>query len=220
MEERWAFRRLFDQRDITRAAEVLLIVWRQSTNLIPESVEHYEVLDVLNEVGEMVDNLCRIGKVSRETGDYEEAMESFCDANRLLKGLEGEWGMVECLRSLAAILQKQGDPVKHIQCLVRLADALGSIDVPGPYEAEPAQEGYTVVLRAGQLLGSLSGISAPEELRIKVAQLHVLVAIAFHARFRLGEARSTLLEAGRLLQQPGEELQVVENLTRLGDVLL
>ncbi|KAG8996046.1 hypothetical protein FRB94_008596 [Tulasnella sp. JGI-2019a] len=208
------------QSDIAQAVEVLLIVWRQSINLILKRVGNYELLAVLNEACGMVDSLCRIGKISREEGSYGKAMESFCDANRLLKGLEGGWGIAECPQSLVVILQKQGDAVKYIQCLVRLADALGSINVPGPGESEPAHEGYTVILTAGQLLGSLSGISVPEELRIKVAQLHVLVAIAFHARFRLREARSTVLEAGRFLQQPGEELHVMENLTRLGGVLL
>ncbi|KAG8988465.1 hypothetical protein FRB94_000659 [Tulasnella sp. JGI-2019a] len=207
--------------DIVEIAEVLLDDWRQSNDLILERGGQNELLEVFNEICGMVDSLLRVGKVSRKRGrwPYEEAMESFGDAHRLLKGLEHGCGSVECLRSLAAILRKQGDPVKHIQCLVRLAGALEPISVPWLSEPEATGEGYMVVLETGKLLGSLGGVWVPEGLRIEVAQLHVRVATAFHAQLRSNEARSILLEAGRFLQQPGEELQVMENLVRLREIL-
>ncbi|KAG9024701.1 hypothetical protein FRB95_011169 [Tulasnella sp. JGI-2019a] len=90
----------------------------------------------------MVDSLLHLGKVSREKWDYEEAMESLSAAHQLLKGLEGDWGIVECLRSLAAIQGNQVDPLMHIQCLIRLVGALEPIEVPGPDEFEPIHEVY------------------------------------------------------------------------------
>ncbi|KAG8975975.1 hypothetical protein FRB93_013773, partial [Tulasnella sp. JGI-2019a] len=206
--------------DIMQTVEVLLGDWRQSSPLIPKGAEHDELPRVLNETCGMVDNLLRIGKVSHERGHDKEAMESFSDAHELLDGLDCGRGLVECLRCLTKVQEKQKDPVKHIQCLVRLAGALEPINVPWPNDSEATEEGYMVVLRAGKLLGSLGGVWVPRGLRVEVAQLHVRLAIAFHARLRPKKARSILLEAGRLLQQPGEELQVMENLTRLEGVLL
>ncbi|KAG8992168.1 hypothetical protein FRB94_011924 [Tulasnella sp. JGI-2019a] len=192
----------FPRPSIMQAAEVLLDDWRQSNDLIPERGGQDELPGVFNEICGMVDSLLRVGKASCERGQqhYEEAMESFGDAHRLLKGLEDGCGSVECLRSLAAILRKQGDLVKHIQCLVRLAGALEPISVSWRSEPEATEEGYMVVLEAGKLLGSLGGVWVPEGLRIEVAQLHVRVATAFHAQLKSNEARSTLLEAGRFLQ--------------------
>ncbi|KAG9022821.1 hypothetical protein FRB95_014122 [Tulasnella sp. JGI-2019a] len=211
---------IYLQLEIVQAVEVLLDDWRQSNDLIPERGGQNELPEVFNEICGMVDSLLCVGKASCKRDRWHEAIEPFGDAYRLLKGLEDGWGLVECLRSLAATLGKQGDPVKHIQCLLRLAGALEPINVPWPSEPEATGEGYMLVLKAGQLLERLGGVSVPEGLRIEVAQLHVRVAIAFHARLRPKEARSTLLDAGRFLQQPAEELQVTENLTRLEGVLL
>ncbi|KAG8999357.1 hypothetical protein FRB94_006083 [Tulasnella sp. JGI-2019a] len=212
---------LWRQHDIVGAFGVLLDVWRRSNNPTSTSAEPDELSEVLNETRGMVDNLCHIGNIRRDERLYKEAMESFGDAHRLLKGLESGWGYVECLRGLVTVLEKQGDQVKHIQSLVRLARALGPIDIPQPGGHGYIEEGYVVVLRAGGLLGSLGDhVEVPRQLRIEVVQLHVRVAIAFHARLRHEEARSTLLGAGQFLQRSGEELHVMGNLMRLEDELL
>ncbi|KAG9022650.1 hypothetical protein FRB95_014507 [Tulasnella sp. JGI-2019a] len=211
----------WDQSSIVRAVSKLLDIWRQSNNLTSMSTETEELLDVLNETRGMVDSLCDIGKVRLEKQLYKEAMESFCAAYELLEGLEGGWGLVECLRSLATVQEKQGDPVKHIQFLVRLARALGPIVVPGLDESPPTEGGYMVVLRAGRLLGTLKNhVEVPERLRIDVARLYVHVAIALHARESHREARSILLKAGQFFQRPDEWFFVMRNLMRLRDALL
>ncbi|KAG9025872.1 hypothetical protein FRB95_009669 [Tulasnella sp. JGI-2019a] len=201
---------------VVRVVKVLLDVWRQSNDTISKSNEPYELLGVLNETRGMVDSLCRIGEVRYDDGLYGKAMTSFSNACRLLKELGCGLGSVESLCSLAVMLPKQ---VKHIRSLLlRLDGAPESIDTPGPGEAN--EERYVLVLRMGRLLRNLGNLVAvPEQLRIDVAQLHVRVAIVFHTQLSHKERRSTLWEAGRLLQQPGLQFQVTESLTRLGDVL-
>ncbi|KAG9025464.1 hypothetical protein FRB95_010122 [Tulasnella sp. JGI-2019a] len=205
---------------IVKAVYKLLDLWRESNQPTSMNTELEELPDVLNETRRMVDSLCHTAGVHFEKSLYKEAMESFGDAHRLLKGLEGGWGNVDCLRGLSAVLEKQEDVLKLIQSLVRLARVLGPMDIPGPEESELTQEGDMVVLRAGKLLRGLKDhAEAPEQLRIEVAQLHVCVAIAFRARLRHREARSTLLEASEFLQWPGEQLQIVEKLLRLENAL-
>ncbi|KAG8980752.1 hypothetical protein FRB94_009786 [Tulasnella sp. JGI-2019a] len=222
LSEGWMVVRRFDHQPIqlrlVKAVQVLLDVWRQSYY---SRTQPYNLLMILNETRGIIDGLCDIGKVRCGTRLYQEAMEVFGGALQVLKGFESGWGLVECLRSLAAVLQKQGDQVKHIECLVRLAVALGPINVPGPGGSGPNEEGYLVVMKAGQLLrGVGSDVWVSERIKIEVAQLHVWVAIGLQEYLRHKDARSTLLEAGRFLQQPGEQREAVESLLHLQQVLL
>ncbi|KAG9008699.1 hypothetical protein FRB93_006245 [Tulasnella sp. JGI-2019a] len=221
LSEAWVIVKEFDDPRARCAAVeavgVLLDVWRRLDDPTLEVTETYEPLD---EARKMVYSLHCAGKVRCEWGLYEEAMELYGGVHQLLKGLGSRWDSAKCLRSLAVGLQKQGDQLRHIECLIRLAGALGPIDVPEPGGSEPIEEGYMVVLSAGQLLEGLGDhVRAPEWLKIEMARLYVDVAIAFSVRLKHEEARSTLLEAGRFLQQSTEMLQVMDNLSRLEDVL-
>ncbi|KAG9022833.1 hypothetical protein FRB95_014082, partial [Tulasnella sp. JGI-2019a] len=107
LSEGWMMVKEVDQQPaqltLVKAAEVLLDVWRQSYY---SRTQPYNLLMILNETRGIMDGLCDIGKVRCGMKLYQEAMEVFDGTLQLLKGLESGWCLVECLRSLATVLQK------------------------------------------------------------------------------------------------------------------